>query len=310
MSTAPTTGREARLADEFRRTQRARRGLVVFAYVNLTIWAVISLLPIYFMFVLAFQYIGREISMLDLNWLPVQFSVDNFRNLFQVDAPWWIERRPVWRWLLNSLIVAVVPTISNLVFDAMGGYALAKLRFPGRNVLFYAVVLSMMLPEFVILIPLYRMMFNFDWINTYWALLFPGFAGVAGIFLMKQNIQTIPTSILDAARIDACSEWRIFWKIIIPLSKPILAVIGIFSFVSGWNSFFWPYLITNRSEMWTMQAGLASMMGAGATGMPPAFSDMGIVMAGSALAAIPVIIVFFLFQRYIVQGITVGAMKG
>src|SRR5690606_15569350 len=129
-------------------------------------------------------------------------------------------------------------------------------------------------------------------------------------FLMKQNIQTLPTSLIDAARIDACGEFRIFWRIVLPLSKPILAVMGIFSFISGWNDFFWPYLVVRRQEMLTIQAGLSSLMGAGPTGMPPATNDMGIVMAASVLAAIPVIIVFFLFQRYIIQGVTVGAVKG
>jgi multiple sugar transport system permease protein len=240
----------------------------------------------------------------------VRPSFDNFNKLFQFDAPFWIEKRPVLTWILNSALVALIPTVSNLVFDSMAGYALAKMRFPGRNAIFALIVATMTVPEFITFIPLYRMMFDFSWFNTYWALLFPGLAGVGGIFLMKQSIQSLPSSLIEAARIDACSEWGIFWKLILPLSKPVLAIVGITSFIGGWNSFFWPYLVAQDQTRLTLQAGLSSMMGAGATGLPPSTNDLGVVMAGALLAAIPKFVVFFLFQRYIVQGITVGSVKG
>lgn len=302
--------RDRASAYTFERTERARRTFVVGAYTVLTLWAVLSLAPIYFLFSMSFQEIGSSLTIRDLQLVPVQPSLKNYQELFQTDAPFWIQRRPLAMWILNSTLMALVPTVSNLVFDSMAGYALAKLRFPGRNLIFFAIVATMTIPEFITFIPLYRMMFDFQWFDTYWALLFPGFAGVAGIFLMKQNIQTLPTSLIEASRIDACTEFRIFWKVILPLSKPVLAIIGITSFISGWNSFFWPYLVTRRQEMLTLQAGLSSMMGAGATGMPPATNDLGVVMAGATLAAIPMFAVFFLFQRYIVQGITVGGVKG
>ena len=308
-SQAPVT-REQQSAQTFKRTETFRKTGTFFAYFILLIWAILSVLPIYFMFILAFQELGTSISMRDIQLIPTHLTWDNFRNLFQLNVPFWIAKRPVWRWLMNSALVAIVPTISNLIFDSSAGYALAKMRFPGRRVIFYTIVATMMIPGFVTFIPQYRMMFDFGWMDTYWALLFPGFAGVGGIFMMKQNIQTLPSSILDAARIDACSELRIFWKIVLPLCKPILAIVGITSFMGGWNSYFWPYLVAQSQEMLTLQAGLSSMMGAGATGMPPATNNMGVAMAGSALAAVPMIIVFFIFQKYIVQGITVGSMKG
>lgn len=308
--TTTAVRREREQAHTFERTERTRRISRFFAYAMLTFWAVLSLLPMYFLFILSFQELGVNLTVRDINWLPVNPSWDNYVNLFQLDAPYWIERRPIWRWVFNSALVALIPTVSNLIFDAAGGYALAKMRFPGRGLIFGIVIATMTIPEFITFIPLYRMMSDFEWINTYWALLFPGFAGVAGIFLMKQSIQSLPSSLMDAARIDACSEWRIFWKIVLPLSKPVLAIIGITSFMAGWNSYFWPYLVAQSRDMLTLQAGLSSLMGAGATGLPPSSNDLGVVMAGATLAAIPMIIVFFLFQKYIVQGITVGGVKG
>ena len=310
MATDRNVRRERRRAQTFEKTERSRRVGRLFAYSMLTFWAVLSLVPIYFLFILSFQQLGVNLTVRDINWFPINPNWENYVNLFQLDAPYWIERRPIWRWVFNSGLVALIPTISNLVFDAAGGYALAKMRFPGRGLIFGMVIATMTIPEFITFIPLYRMMSDFEWMNTFWALLFPGFAGVAGIFLMKQSIQSLPSSLIDAARIDACSEWRIFWKIVMPLSKPVLAIIGITSFMAGWNSYFWPYLVAQSRNMLTLQAGLSSMMGAGATGLPPSSNDLGVVMAGATLAAIPMIIVFFLFQKYIVQGITVGGVKG
>ncbi|HEX7003732.1 MAG TPA: carbohydrate ABC transporter permease [Trueperaceae bacterium] len=310
MATVARRNRERQQADTFERTERARRAGLVIAYATLAFWAVLSLIPIYFLFMLSFEDLGVSLTVRDIKFWPSNPSWENYVSLFQLDAPFWIERRPVIRWLFNSALIALVPTVSNLIFDSMAGYALAKMRFPGRSLIFGMVVATMTIPEFITFIPLYRMMFDFEWINTYWALLFPGFAGVAGIFLMKQSIQSLPSSLMDAARIDACSEWGIFWKIILPLSKPVLAIVGITSFMAGWNAYFWPYLVAQSRDMLVLQAGLSSMMGAGATGLPPSSNDLGMVLAGASIAAIPMIIVFFLFQKYIVQGITVGGVKG
>ncbi|MEX2536993.1 MAG: carbohydrate ABC transporter permease [Trueperaceae bacterium] len=310
MATRARSVRERQQADTFERSEQARRAGTIFAYGMLSFWAILSLVPIYFLFIMSFQDLGVSFTVRDIQWFPINPNLENYVTLFQLDAPYWIERRPIWRWAFNSGLVALIPTISNLVFDSAAGYALAKMRFPGRGLIFGMVIATMAIPEFITFIPLYRMMSDFHWMNTYWALLFPGFAGVAGIFLMKQSIQSLPSSLMDAARIDACSEWGIFWKIVLPLSKPVLAIVGITSFMAGWNSYFWPYLVAQSRDMLTLQAGLSSMMGAGATGLPPSSNDLGVVMAGAALAAIPMIVVFFIFQKYIVQGITVGGMKG
>jgi multiple sugar transport system permease protein len=306
----PQPGYESRLAYSYERTERLRVIGKMLAYLILTAWAVLSLLPIYFTFIMSFDNLGKSLTVRDIRFWPLEPSLKNYRDLFQLDAPFWLEKRPVIRWFINSALVATIPTISNLIFDSMGGYALAKLKFPGRNFIFLSIVATMMIPGFVTFIPLYRMMHEYNWMDTYWALLFPGFAGVGGIFLMKQNIQTLPTSVLEAARIDACSEFKIYWRIVLPTSKPILAIIGITSFMGGWNSYFWPYLVSKSRKMLTLQAGLSSLMGAGISGMPPSLTDYGIVMSAAVIAAIPMIIVFFIFQKYVVQGMTVGAVKG
>lgn len=301
--------------EKYLKTRRLRLIVNLIAYIILTSWAIVSLFPMYWMFVCSFKYIGVTFSMKDIEFIPSNPTIENYINFLQLDAPSWMSRRPVGRWFLNSLLIALLPTISNLIFDSMAGYALAKMRFPFRNIIFWLILLTMMIPEIVIIIPLYRMIFDFAWYNTYWALLFPGLAGVGGIFLFKQSIETLPTSIIESARVDAASELKIFFKIVLPLSKPVLSVMGVFGFIGGWNSYFWPYLVTESNKLYTIQVGLTSLMGAGGGAGVSGSITFGIdlygeMLAGASLAAIPVIIIFFLMQKYIVQGITVGAMKG
>lgn len=208
------------------------------------------------------------------------------------------------RWLLNSVIVAGVITITNVFFASLAGYAFAKLKFPGRNTIFWVLLSTMMIPSQVTLIPLYILMINvFELGDTYTAIILPSIVTVGNIFLMKQYMSTLPTSLIHAARIDACSEFRIFYKIILPMAKPGLAVLAIFTFVAQWNEFFWPFLVTKTSEMRTIQVGLASFKFAQST-------DYGAIMAGATIGALPMIILFFALQRYFLQGITIGAVKG
>lgn len=209
-----------------------------------------------------------------------------------------------WRWLFNSLLVASIITVTNVLFCSLAGYAFAKLKFPGRNTIFWLLLGTMMIPAQVTLIPVYIMVVNvFGLVDTYLAIMLPMFATVGNIFLMKQYMSTLPSTLIQAARIDGCSEFRIFRKIILPISKPGLAVLAIFTFVATWNEFFWPFLVTQTSAMRTIQIGLASFRFQDAT-------DFGAMMAGSVVAALPMFILFFALQRYFLQGITIGAMKG
>jgi multiple sugar transport system permease protein len=269
-------------------------------YLVLAAWAVVSVFTMYWMFVSSFKYLGTNFSVRDLEWFPKRPTFENYTLLFTMPG----VGPNVWRWFLNSAIIGIVPTLSNLVFDTMAAYSLAKLRFPGRLFIFWVVLATMMIPMFVIYIPLYRMMYDFHWIDSYWALLFPGFAGVGGIFLLKQFLDTMPQSLVDAARVDACPEFRIFWRIIFPMAKPALTVMAIFGFVGGWNDYFWPYLVTNRQQFYTIQTGMIYL----SSGMEG--TQFGPVLAAASLSTIPMVAMFLAFQKYFIKGITIGALKG
>jgi multiple sugar transport system permease protein len=267
-------------------------------YLFLTAWAVVGLFTMYWMFTSSFKYLGTSFSVRDLEWFPKRPTLENYRLLFSLPG----IGPNVWRWFFNSALIAIVPTLSNIIFDCMAAYALAKLRFPGRLFLFWMCLATMMIPLFVIYIPLYRMMYDFHWIDSYWALLFPGFASVGGIFLLKQFLDTMPQSLVDAARVDACSEFRIFWRIIFPMARPAITVMAIFGFVGGWNDYFWPYLVTTRQHFYTIQTGMIFISGENA--------PYGPVLAAASLSTIPMVVMFLVFQKYFIKGITIGALKG
>jgi multiple sugar transport system permease protein len=185
----------------------------------------------------------------------------------------------------------------------MAGYAFAKKRFPGSNVVFYMYIASMMIPGQVTLVPLFLIMSKLNFLDSYWGLILPGIAGPFGVFLMKQFLSTLPTSLIEAATIDGCGELQIFRQIVLPLSKPGLAVLGIFTFMGQWNEFLWPLIITNSSKMRTLPVGLALLQ----EELPMQY---GLLMAAATYAAIPMIIIFMMFQKYFLKGITVGALKG
>lgn len=265
------------------------------ALLVLTCWTVITIIPLYWMFIGSFQDSMASTVYRPQMW-PKIWSIVPYERFFQ--------KTMALRWLLNSLIVSSVLTVTNLLFASLAGYAFAKLSFPGRKAIFWILLATMMIPAQVTLIPLYVLVINvFDLGNTYTAMILPSLVSVGNIFLIKQYMSTLPTSLIHAARIDACSEFGIFYKIILPMAKPGLAVLAIFTFVLHWNDFFWPFLVTNSSSMRTIQVGLASFKFAEAT-------DYAAMMAGATIAALPMFVLFFSLQRYFLQGITIGAVKG
>lgn len=268
---------------------------LVVAVVTLLLWALITVIPLYWMFIGSFQDSMASASF-QPQMLPDIWSTAPYERFFNKTA--------AFRWLFNSLFVSAVLTLTNLFFASMAGYAFAKLRFPGKNSIFWVLLSTMMIPTQVTLIPLYILVINtFNLADTYTAMILPALVGVGNIFLMKQYMSTLPTSLIHAARIDACSEFGIFWKIILPMAKPGLAVLAIFSFVAHWNDFFWPLLVTRSNDMRTIQVGLASFKFAEST-------DYGAIMAGATVGALPMVILFFSLQKYFLQGITIGAVKG
>jgi multiple sugar transport system permease protein len=270
-----------------------RRLFKVLAYGWLVFFALATIMPLIWMVSTAFKP-NDLVLKLPPEIIPSQPTIENFQIFF--------AQPQALRWILNSVIVVTVLTVSHVVFYSMAGYALAKLRFPGRRILFGIVLVTLTVPLYVIVIPLYKMMVDLGWLNTYWGLILPALVGPASLFLMKQFMSTLPSSLIDAARVDACSEWRIFTRIVLPLAKPGVAVLAIFTFMGFWNSFFWPLIVTQSTDMRVLTVGLTLVR------FGP--FDYGSLMAGSVIAAAPMFIVFLLFQRYFLQGLTIGAVKG
>ena len=285
------------LEDEKKDAARKRIGLIgkIIIYAVLIGWAILTFIPLIWMVTSSFKDTAA-ITQVPPQIIPKQPTLDAYKRVFDTGG--------FGRWFLNSVIIATVLTISNVIFASLAGYAFSKLRFPGRDKIFWILLVSMMIPAQVTLIPMYILIVNYlDLANTYFAIIVPTLVTTSNIFLARQFMSSLPTSLIEAARIDACSEPRIFWKIILPLTKPGLAVLGIFTFVANWNSFFWPFLVTNTNSMRVLQVGLTSFRYENT-------ADYGAMMAGATLTALPMFIVFLALQKYFLQGITVGAVKG
>ena len=278
----------------FARTPISEKFFGSFAYVMLIFWAVLSFIPLTWLFITAFtpqDFIVRMPPKISLTLM----SLENFINLF--------ERGQIFRWFFNSFYIACFVTVFNLFFSSLAGYTLAKKMFPGRRAIFWMIISTMMIPGQVTLVPVFIMMTKMRLLDTHAALILPQVVSVFSIFLMKQYIQTLPSELEDAARIDGCSEFSVFWRIILPLCRPVLAVLGIFIFVTNWNNFLWPLIMLNTPAKFTMQVGLATLQEQFAT-------DYGILMAGAAFAAVPMIVVFLAFQKHFIKGLTIGGVKG
>jgi multiple sugar transport system permease protein len=274
----------------------------VTSFAILLFYTALALLSLYLMIVSSLTHLGVSFTLSDLHWIPRDWAWRNFVQFFA------LMHGSAWIWLRNTLLIAVAPTLANLLFGAIAGYALAKIEFPGRLVIFWIIIAVMAVPAFVTLIPLYQLMFRFGWFDTFFALIVPRIAGIGGIFLFKQFMTTLPAELTQAARVDGASEWMIFWRIILPMAAPVLAVMFLLDFVAAWNDYFWPYLITNSRSMMTLQVGLISLMGVDQGTTRP--MDYGVIMAGALVTSLPVIVLFIALQRFFIQGLTMGAVKG
>ncbi|MEX1019358.1 MAG: carbohydrate ABC transporter permease [Litorilinea sp.] len=285
----------SRMRRSWREATPAERIFMFIAYIVLSSWAFVSLFPLYWMVTTALKPPTIVMS-LPPEWIPTDISLNNFREAF--------ANSPVLRWTLNSLFISVLVTLFQLIFASMAGYGFAKKQFPGREIIFWAYVSSMMIPGFALIIPLFTLMTEFGLVNTYTGLIAPGLSAPFGVFLMRQFIQTLPTELIEAATIDGCSEVGVFTHIILPLSKPGLAVLGIFVFIGQWNAFLWPLIVVNSADMMTLTVGFALLANRELR------VNFGAMMAAGTYMALFQIFVFFAGQRYFVQGITVGSIKG
>lgn len=264
-------------------------------YAILAIGLVVMIAPFVWMLLGSFKPRAEFLQSVP-SWLPNNATLDNYDRLVaRLDFP---------RFFFNSIVVAVAVTVGNLIFSPMLGYALAKLRFSGRRVLLLLVLSTLMLPASATLIPLFVLMSSLGLVNTYPGLVLPFLAGAFGVFLTRQFFQGLPDELLEAARIDGASEFRIFWTIAMPLATPVLATLGILTFLGSWNGFIYPLVMAQEPEMYTLPVALATF----ATGQFQA--DHGMLMAGSVILVIPVLLIFIVVQRWVTEGIATTGLKG
>ncbi len=266
---------------------------------TILVWTVLILVALGMIFPMAWMII------VSLRSSPEQYST--FWQILSAPTTWG-NYADAWQsdnflgYFFNSTFVAIAVTAGNVVFCLWAGYAFARRRFLGKTILFGAVLAVLMVPQQVIMIPLYRLMAEFGWINTYWALIVPWMVTPFGIFLVRQYVISMPADIEDAARIDGAGEWYILFRIVMPLTRPVLTVLAIYIFLSNWNSFLYPFLFTNDEAHRTLPVGLAFYLGKQSI-------DWGHLMAGASISALPVLALFAIFQRRIIEGLTAGALK-
>lgn len=262
-------------------------------YVLLTLGAFISLFPFYWAAVSATNESGKVFAKPPV-LTPGSQLLDNIENLDKAIG--------IGRVVFNSLFVAIVFTALSLMICTMAGYAFAKFRFKGRDILFGAFLVSMMVPFHALVIPLFKMMAAWGWLNSYQALILPNLAYPFAIFLMRQNLQAVPDAMMEAGRIDGVNEWQLFVRIILPSVKPALAATTIFLFMFQWNNFLWPLIAATSKEMYTLPVALSSLFGLSRI-------DYGQVMAGVTIATGPIIVLFLLLQRHFISGVLGTAVK-
>ena len=265
----------------------------VFAVVILIMLAIFFLFPLYWIVTGSFK------SAIDINakvpvWFPMNPTMGNYDKLFA---------KPAFLWLFNIVFISAMAMILTCITAALAGYALGKKRFYGRTILFTIIICAMALPKQVIVIPLAQEMKLLHMSDTLWAVILPTVGWPFGVFLMKQFSETIPNEILEAARVDGAGELKTFFSVVFPMIKPGIGALAIFTFVNTWNDYFLQSVMLTSEEKWTLPLAIANMQG-------EMSSDFGLIMAGAALASIPIIVVFIAFQKYFTQGIAMGAVKG
>ena len=284
------------------------------SYLFVFVMAFLFTFPLYWIITGSFKT-GAEINSATPVWFPSEWDLGNYMRLmskrsaplFDFELFGYVIAGPTVpaaiRWLINSVFMAVAAMLLTCLTSAMAGYALAKKRFYGKTLLFSLIVCAMALPKQVILIPLLREMNGLGLYDTVWSVIFPVVGWPFGVFLLKQFAEGIPTEMVEACRIDGASEWRTFTDVMFPMVKPGVGACAIFTFISTWNDYFMQLIMLTSNKNLTVALGIATMQGESSI-------DFGLLMAGAALASVPIIVVFLIFQKYFTKGITMGAVKG
>jgi len=263
----------------------------------MTLGAVVMLAPIVWMISTALKPESAVLSAVP-HWIPKPATAENFVQLFTQAQDF-----PVFRWLLNSLFVSSSVTALVLLVASSAAYAFARMEFRGRELLFMAVVATMIIPSQITLIPVFLIVQKLGWFNSYFGLIVPGLAGGFGVFLLRQFFLSIPVELEEAAYMDGAGPLSIYWRVILPLGKPALAALAIFTFIGSWNDFAWPLIITNDIAMRTLPIGIMIFQGRYTT-------EFGVTMAAAAVCTVPVILAFLAFQKRITEGIAMTGLKG
>lgn len=284
-------------------TKRGRRepgqlGRLVLSYAVLILLTVVFVAPLLWMISTSFKT-NLESTQLPPHWIPGDFTTESYSTIFKTGE----SQTPVLRWFLNSLVAATAHTILVLVTASMAAYALARMNFRGRNVLFATIIATLFIPQFIFLMPNYLIVDAFGWLDTLLAVIVPGAAGAFGVFFLRQFFLSMPPELEEAALIDGASRLQIFLRIILPLSRAPLATLAVLSFLNNWNDFLWPVYVLFSPERLTLQPGLSILQNAYTT-------DYAVIMAGGVVASIPVLLVFILAQKYVIQGVSRSGLKG
>jgi len=258
--------------------------------------AIIFVLPIILLFITSFKPESEIIHF--KNVLPNDWTVANYTEVLDN-----VEEIPMARWFFNSVFVSSMITALVLFVDSLAAYALARLNLPGGKYVLVLIIASLMIPLQMLLVPVYLILNWLGWLDTYLALIVPAASGAFGVFLLHQFFKSIPKEYEEAAAIDGCSKWGIYWRIILPMSKPALATLGIFVFVGSWNDFLNPLVFLDSVDKYTLPVGIALFQTSYVT-------EYGITLAASAVATLPVLIIFLLFQKHIIKGISLTGLKG
>ncbi len=264
-------------------------------WLAMLVGAVLMALPFWVMVVTSLVRPDEVFQMPPRLW-PRALHWENYQRLF--------EQAPMLVYFLNSVLVAVVTTLGHVLFAAMAGYAFSRMHFPHKNKLFFVFLMTMMVPPQVNIVPLFFLMKSFHWLDSYAALIVPGLFGAFGVFMLRQWFNGLPKELEDAARMDGCNPWQIFWQVALPLATPALAALGIFVFINTWNSFMWPLIVTNSEGMRTLPVGIATLKGSFRD-----TTDWTVLMAAATLSILPVVVVFLLGQKQFMKGILAGSVK-
>lgn len=266
----------------------------VFLYLILIVLAATMIVP--FIWMISTSLKSREfLLVMPPEFLPKNPTLDSYKRL--------MELLPFGRMILNSFIVAIAVTIGQLISGSMAAYVFARIEFKGKNFLFLIYLATLMIPSQVTIVPLFIVMRYLGWVNTYQAMVLPMVFTAFGTFLLRQSFLTIPKDLEEAAVIDGANHWHIFWKVILPVSKPSLATLAVFGFMQAWNAYLWPLFIINKEKLMTLPVGLALLHGRYVT-------EWNLVMAGAVVTIIPMLIVYIFAQKYFVQGVVNTGIKG